>query len=212
MPGMDAARIRRWTIAAATLIAGLATASPAHAVATIATDTTRAPLSDPLANGRSTVLVAGGLSRTLVRFRVQGIGGAPSRAILRLRVTDATTEGLQVRTSPAFTEDDGQPALLLSPLFALSTLPGGAQAGTWAQWDVTSAVKGDGDVSFQVSGPLLDPASFSSREGADAPQLVITPDEPAAVRLAGLLDPARRRRASSPTRTTTSAARSTAST
>ena len=189
MPGMDAARMRRWTIAGAALIAGLVTAAPAHAVATIAADTTRAPLSDPLASGRSTVLVAGGLNRTLLRFRVQGLGGPPSRAVLRVRVTDATTETLQVRTSPAFTEDDGQPALLLPSLFAISTLPGGAKAGTWAQWDVTSAVKGNGDVNLQVSGPLLDPASFSSREGPDAPQLVVTPDEPAAARLAGLLDP-----------------------
>ncbi len=188
MRGMDAGWPRRWIAAAATLLGVLAAAAPAHAVATIAADTTRAPLSDPLAAGRSTVLTAGGLSRTLVRFRVQGLAGRPTRAVLRLRVNDPSSEGLQVRTSPAFTEDDGKPGLLLPSLTAIATATG-AKAGTWAEWDVTKAVAGNGDVSLQVSGPLLDPASFSSREGAHAPQLVVTPDEPSAVRLAGLLDP-----------------------
>jgi hypothetical protein len=59
----------------------------------------------------------------------------------------------------------------------------------WVEWDVTSAVKGDGEVGLQVSGPLLDAAKFSSREGPDAPQLVVTPDDARGVRLAGLLDP-----------------------
>jgi len=66
----------------------------------------------------------------------------------------------------------------------------GAQAGTWVQWDVTPAVAGSGDVSLQISGPLLDPAIFSSREGSHAPQLVVSPDDGAAVRLAAQLNPA----------------------
>jgi hypothetical protein len=165
----------------------LTAAAPAHAVATIAADTTRAPLRDALTSGRSASLVAGGLDRTLLRFRVAGLTGKPARAVLRLRVTDPTSESLQVRTVPAFAEDAATPAILLPSLFAVATAVG-AQAGTWAQWDVTTAVAGNGDVSLQVSGPLLDPASFSSREGASAPQLVVTPDDGAAVRLSGLLD------------------------
>ena len=34
--------------------------------------------------------------------------------------------------------------------------------------DVTSAVPGSGDIGLLVGGPVLDAASFSSREGADA--------------------------------------------
>ena len=136
------------------------------------------------------MLVAGGIDRTLLRFVVKGVGGPPARAILRLRVTDPTIEGLAVRVlPPAFGEDDGTPALLLPGLLPIAR-GGGGQAGRWAEFDVTSAVKGDGDVGLQVSGPLLDAASFSSREGPDAPQLVVTPDDERAVRLAGLLDPA----------------------
>jgi len=171
------------------LLALLAVAAPAHAVSTIAADTTRAPLRDALAAGRSPTLVAGGLDRTLLRFRVAGLTARPARAVLRLRVTDPSFERVQVRTVPAFAEDAATPAILVPSLFAVARAAA-ATAGTWVEWDVTSAVGGNGDINLQVSGPLLDPASFSSREGAHAPQLVVTPDDDAAVRLAALLDPA----------------------
>lgn len=167
----------------------LVVAAPAQAVATVAADTTRSLVRDPQIAGRSTSLVAGGLDRTLLRFSVRGLSGPPARAVLRLRVTDPTTENLAVRVLPArFGEDDRTPLLLLPELTPVAKLSG-AKAGTWAQWDVTKAVAGDGDVGLQVSGPLLDAASFSSREGPDAPQLVVTPDDARGVKLAGLLDP-----------------------
>ncbi|MBW3608128.1 MAG: hypothetical protein KY463_07190 [Actinobacteria bacterium] len=125
----------------------------------------------------------------MLRFRVAGLSGRPARAVLRLRVTDPTFESLQVRTVPAFAEDAASPLILLPSLFAVAKVAG-AQAGTWVQWDVTRAVSGNGDVNLQVSGPLIDPARFSSREGAHAPQLVVTPDDETAVRFATLLDPA----------------------
>ena len=72
--------------ASRSLLGLLTAAAPAHAVATIAADTTRAPLRDALAAGRSPTLVAGGLDRTLLRFRVAGPhrqadprGAAPAR-------------------------------------------------------------------------------------------------------------------------------------
>jgi len=166
----------------------LVSAAPAGAVATIAADSTRSPLGDPAAAGRAPSLTAGLLDRTLLRFDVRGLGGAPSRAILRMRVTDPTIESVGVRViSPVFEEDARTPGLLLAPLFALTTVRA-PTAGAWVEWDVTKAVPGNGDVGLQVSGPLLDAVKFSSREGGDAPQLVVTPDDARAVRLAGLLD------------------------
>ncbi|MDX6677914.1 MAG: hypothetical protein QOE31_1966 [Solirubrobacteraceae bacterium] len=163
--------------------------APAHAVATIAADTTRSSSGDPLVAGRSTTIRAGGADQALLRFRVQGLGAPPATAILRLRVTDATVESLAVRAlPPVFGEDDGTPAPL-APEPAVIATRAGVQNGTWAEWDVTAAVHGDGDVGLQVSGPLLDPASFSSREGPDAPQLVVTPDDATAAELASRLDP-----------------------
>ena len=163
--------------------------APAHAVATMAADTTRAPTGDPLAAGRSPTLTAGLLDRTLLRFVVRGLTGAPARAVLRLKVTDPTIEGVGVRViPPAFAEDARTPALLVAPLFAIATTTA-RTAGTWVEWDVTRAVPGNGEVGLQVSGPVLDAVKFSSREGPDAPQLVVTPDDARAVRLAGLLEP-----------------------
>ena len=167
----------------------LTLAAPAHAVATVAADTTRSQGADPLAAGRGATLTAGGGSQALLRFSVRGLGGPPARALLRLRVTAATVENLAVRAlPPAFGEDDGTPASLAPAATAVAEISG-AKAGTWAEWDVTSAVQGDGEVGLLVGGPVVDPASFSSREGSDAPQLVVTPDDASAVKLAGLLDP-----------------------
>jgi hypothetical protein len=180
-------RLRAGALGALGLTLGVA--APAHAVATIAADTTRSSSGDPLVAGRSTTIRAGGADQTLLRFHVQGLGAPPATAILRLRVTDATVESLVVRAlPPVFGEDDGTPAQL-APEPAVIATRAGVAAGTWAEWDVTAAVHGDGDAGLQVSGPLLDPASFSSREGPDAPQLVVTPDDARGVRLAGLLDP-----------------------
>lgn len=175
--------------ALAACVLALGVATPAHAVATVAADTTRAGGLDPLTAGRSTSLVAGGGNASLLRFSVRGLGRPPTRAVLRLRVTNATFESLAVRSVAAgFGEDDGAPATLQPEPNAIAQLSGAA-AMTWAQWDVTTAVRGDGDIGLHVSGPLLDAASFSSREGPDAPQLVVTPDDDRGLRLAGLLDP-----------------------
>ena len=175
--------------AVAGCVIAFAAAGPAHAVATVTADTTRSSIGEPLVAGRSGTLVAGGLERTLLRFSVRGLSGAPARAVLRLRVTDATTETLSVRVvAPGFGEDDGTPLLALPAPVAVAKVSA-ARAATWAEWDVTKAVQGNGDVGLQVSGALLDPASFSSREGPDAPQLVVTPDDAVGSRLARLLDP-----------------------
>ncbi|HEV2774971.1 MAG TPA: hypothetical protein VGV90_05215, partial [Solirubrobacteraceae bacterium] len=56
--------IRRSLLGVAAVLGLLTTAAPAHAVATIAADTTRAPLTDAAAAGVGPTLVAGGLSRT----------------------------------------------------------------------------------------------------------------------------------------------------
>jgi hypothetical protein len=179
---------RTLTLALGSCGAALAAAAPAHAVATIAADTTRSVIRDPLLAGSAPTLVAGGLDRTLLRFHVKGLSAAPAKAVLRLRVSDPSFEAVGVRVlPPAFGEDDRTPSLLLPELTALARVSA-PKAGTWAEWDVTRAVTGNGDVGLQLSGPLLDPASFSSREGPDAPQLVVTPDDARGTAVAGLLD------------------------
>ena len=134
-------------------------AAPAPAVATIAADTTRAPLRDALGAGRSPTLVAGVLDRTLLRFRVAGLRRRPRGAAPV--VIDPTSESVQVRTVPAFAEDAATPAILLPSLFAVAKAAG-AQAGHVGAVGRHERRRRQRRRDLQVSGPLLDPAMFSS--------------------------------------------------
>jgi hypothetical protein len=55
---------------------------------------------------------------------------------------------------------------------------GAVAKGTWVEYDVTGVVTGNGDWTFALAGPAADGTVFSSREGADPPQLVVTADSP----------------------------------
>jgi len=46
-------------------------------------------------------------------------------------------------------------------------------AGAWVEVDVTSLVTGNGTYSFGLSSNSSNSAFYSSKEGANAPQLVI---------------------------------------
>ena len=46
---------------------------------------------------------------------------------------------------------------------------------SWVEFDVTSAVTGNGPVAFLLSGTTTDSAIFASRETTTKPQLVVTP-------------------------------------
>lgn len=51
----------------------------------------------------------------------------------------------------------------------------GLALGAWAELDVTAGITGNGSVSFVLTTDSTTAASFSSREGADRPQLLIDP-------------------------------------
>ena len=46
-------------------------------------------------------------------------------------------------------------------------------SGAWVEYDVTALVSGNGTYSFVLVNTSADAVSFSSREGAHPPQLVI---------------------------------------
>jgi PKD repeat protein len=115
--------------------------------------------------------------RPLVRFAVTGLSGAPSKAVLRLWVTDASTVGGSwFKVSNAWTEStvtwNTKPDVAGAPLAGTA---GAATLGTWMQVDVTSAVTGNGQVSFEATSTSTNTAAFASKESANAPQLVVTP-------------------------------------
>jgi hypothetical protein len=113
--------------------------------------------------------------RTYLRFSVSGLAPTVGSARLRLFVTDPSTDGGSAyRTTGAWTETGltwtNQPTLG-GP--ALSTA-GRTTAGSWVELDVTSAVTGNGTVELGVTTTSTDSAIYSSREGANPPQLVVT--------------------------------------
>jgi len=50
-------------------------------------------------------------------------------------------------------------------------------AGTWVEYDVTSLVTGNGTFSFVLAADSNDAVHFSSRQGSQPPELVITPSD-----------------------------------
>jgi hypothetical protein len=111
---------------------------------------------------------------------VSGVTGAVQGARLRLRVVDAGPDGGFVYsvsnnfagTSTPWTENAltfrNAPALGANRGFA-----GSAASNAWVEVDVTSAITGNGTFSFAVSGGSNNLVSYSSSEGANAPQLVV---------------------------------------
>jgi PKD repeat protein len=122
-----------------------------------------------------------------LRFDVTGLTGPVVSAKLRLFVVDAgTNAGALYPVSPMWIET-GTGALTWANAPALmgTPIPGGGAAAlnTWIEWDVSSAVAGNGAVAFAVKGLTSDAAYFSSKEGAKKAELVIeTADSAAAGR------------------------------
>ncbi len=120
---------------------------------------------------------ANSLQNFLIKFSVTGIGsGTVVSAKLRLfnvnpsgvggsfyRVADTTWTETTVTWNNAPSAD----ATALASLGAVST-------GTWYEVDVTALITGDGIFSLRGTSTSSDGADYSSKEGANVPQLVIT--------------------------------------
>jgi uncharacterized protein YjiK len=110
-----------------------------------------------------------------LKFSVSGIPGTVQSAVLRLYVTNASVDGPALYgTSNTWTESgitwDTQPG----PSTAVVDDKAAISLGTWVEYNVTSLVTGDGTYSFLLTKDTIDSAGFSSREGAQPSQLVIT--------------------------------------
>jgi len=115
----------------------------------------------------------------LLRYDVSGIGTASIvSATLRLYNIDKSSHGgdFFAMSDTNWSEtsviwDNAPPA----DGALLGSLPGGVDANTWYEIDVTSLVTGDGPVSIRGSSPSTNGADYASREhpGGNAPELVI---------------------------------------
>jgi parallel beta-helix repeat protein len=108
--------------------------------------------------------------RAYLRFDVQGAGPT---AVLRFFAETGNNIGVNVHTvanngwSETSTNFNNAPAV--GPVIA-STGP--ITAGTWQQVNVSSAVTGNGLVSFALTSTSNTATRFSTREGANDPQLI----------------------------------------
>lgn len=117
------------------------------------------------------------LYEALVRFQVPTLTAELQRATLRLFVTNDSGAGPQVyRTDANWSENavtwNSRPAPIGTPLAQVRSAPTG-----WLEVDVTSAISAGGDHAFTLVQTDTNGVDFDSREGVNAPQLVIVTGE-----------------------------------
>jgi PKD repeat protein len=116
--------------------------------------------------------------RTYIRFNVSGVIGAVVGAKIRLFVEDGSTGGGTVYAGPAGW-DEGALNWLNAPGHvgdALATL-GAVTPGTWTEVTIPASAfaPGDGVYDFVIegTGPSHGMSAYTSREGANPPQLLL---------------------------------------
>jgi parallel beta-helix repeat protein len=125
----------------------------------------------------SSLFVAGGTSsyETYLKFTISGLPGVVQSATLRLYATNGSVDGPAVYgTNLNWTESgltwNNRPTIT-SPRMDDK---GSISTNTWVEFNVTPLVTGDGTYSFALIGISTDGVTFSSHEGSQVPQLVIS--------------------------------------
>jgi hypothetical protein len=126
------------------------------------------------------LLVDGGADPDVVsylRFDLSGVTSPVQRATLRVWVQSdgGSQNGPEVRSTGTSWSETGltwsnRPA----PTGGILDDKGALAGGTWVEYNVTSAVTGNGAVGFVLLPQSNDGAVFDSRQGANKPQLVLT--------------------------------------
>lgn len=113
----------------------------------------------------------------LIKFTVSGLNGKQvSNAKLRFYNLDPSSKGGDFYAvsdnswQQATVTWNNAPAALTTQLASL----GAVSAGNWYEIDLTSLITGDGTYSLRISSTSSDGADYSSKEGTNPPQLVIT--------------------------------------
>jgi hypothetical protein len=113
----------------------------------------------------------------LLKFNVSGLNGKQvTSAKLRLYNVDSASKGgdFYAVSDNSWQEEtlnwNNAPAALTSLLASL----GSVSPNNWYEVDITSLIAGDGTYSLRITSMSSDGADYSSKEGANSPQLVIT--------------------------------------
>ncbi|MFQ5601728.1 MAG: FG-GAP-like repeat-containing protein [bacterium] len=116
-----------------------------------------------------------------LKFNIAGVAGPLVSAKLRLFVIDASVEGGSIHlasnnylnTSTPWIEDglntNNAPEINATVLSSLN----GVNLNEFVEFDVTSAITGDGIYTFAIKNKSSDVAKYSSKEGVNASQLIL---------------------------------------
>jgi parallel beta-helix repeat protein len=125
--------------------------------------------------GNSTTLRTDGspINRSYLRFQVPSLSGSVVSATLRVFANTASSSGYTVHgTSGGWTETGV--TFTNAPTFGVSVGSSGAfSSNSWTSVNVTALVTGSGQYDFVMTSTNTTAVSFSSRTGANLPQLVI---------------------------------------
>jgi trimeric autotransporter adhesin len=114
-------------------------------------------------------------TQSYFKFTVAGVTGAVTSVRLRLWVTDASSVAGSIYSVADVGWSEGTITWTTRPApGSFLTNGGGAPLGTWVEYDLTGAVEGNGTYSFVLKDGGTDAARFSSKEGANDPQLVVS--------------------------------------
>ncbi len=118
---------------------------------------------------------AGGSYHSYVRFDLSSLTGTVTSARLRLFSTDGSdVGGIVFSTSSSWSETGITWSNKPAPAGGALASAGTVATNTWVELDVTSAVSAGGLESFVLQSTSSNSCLYSSREGANPPQLVIT--------------------------------------
>jgi Glycosyl hydrolase family 99 len=112
---------------------------------------------------------------TFLRFDPAGLGTTVSSAILRVFANSANSGSIQVRgvTSNSWSESTLTYRNMPAVLSVVGSV-GRINAGSWAQWDVTSLVRGNDPFSVALTSTSITATNLASRESSNDPQLLVT--------------------------------------
>jgi hypothetical protein len=113
---------------------------------------------------------------SFIRFTVTGIAGSIQNARLRLyNTTNASENGPAVyATGTSWAEEEITWSRRPERASGELDNQGSIGAETWVEYDVTEAVTGNGMFSFALAADSNDAVTFSSRQGSQLPELVIS--------------------------------------
>ena len=115
-------------------------------------------------------------TNSFLKFTVSGVSGTVTSAKLRLYVVKESPNAGNLYPVADTTWSEGTITWTTAPPIGSTRIaPGGAAPlGTWIEINLGSAIGGDGTYSFALVGASSTAAWFSSSEGANSPQLVLT--------------------------------------